>query len=49
MEHLSDDLLIESYYTANKLNLSPDFIALIEEEIDRRKLTHKIKLAKQSG
>ncbi|WP_085991841.1 sporulation histidine kinase inhibitor Sda [Oceanobacillus senegalensis] len=48
MEHLSDDLLIESYYTANDLNLSPDFISLIEEEIHRRKLSHKIKWIKTS-
>ncbi|MFD2630900.1 sporulation histidine kinase inhibitor Sda [Oceanobacillus kapialis] len=43
MEHLSDELLIESYYTANELNLSPDFLNLIEEEIHRRRLSHRIK------
>lgn len=43
MEKLSDELLIESYYTAIKLNLSPDFISLIEKEIYRRQLTHKMK------
>lgn len=46
MEHLSDELLLESYYTANDLNLSPDFISLIEEEIHRRSLSHKIKSTK---
>ncbi|AXI09526.1 sporulation histidine kinase inhibitor Sda [Oceanobacillus sp. 143] len=46
MEHLSDELLIESYYTANELQLSPDFISLIEEEIHRRFLSHKIKCSK---
>ncbi|API90604.1 MULTISPECIES: sporulation histidine kinase inhibitor Sda [Bacillota] len=43
MEHLSDELLLESYITANELNLSPDFLSLIEEEIHRRQLSHKIK------
>ncbi|TCT27056.1 developmental checkpoint coupling sporulation initiation to replication initiation [Melghiribacillus thermohalophilus] len=43
MEHLSDELLIESYYKANELNLSEEFIQLIEDEIHRRQLTHKIK------
>jgi len=43
MEHLSNELLLESYYKANELKLSPDFIALIEEEIHRRKLTHMLK------
>ncbi|RLL48013.1 sporulation histidine kinase inhibitor Sda [Oceanobacillus piezotolerans] len=49
MEHLSDELLIESYYTATELNLSPDFITLIEEEIHKRSLSHKIKYKKKSG
>jgi len=39
MEHLSDDLLIESYLKANELKLSPDFLSLIEDEIHRRCLT----------
>ncbi|WP_428909199.1 sporulation histidine kinase inhibitor Sda [Niallia sp. Krafla_26] len=43
MYKLSDELLIESYHKAIKLNLSPDFIRLIEAEIHRRSLTHKIK------
>lgn len=43
MEHLSDELLLESYYTACELNLSPDFLSLFEEEIHRRCLSHKIK------
>ncbi|MDY0408508.1 sporulation histidine kinase inhibitor Sda [Virgibacillus soli] len=43
MEHLSDDLLIESYHKANELKLSPDFILLIKEEINKRQLNHKIK------
>ncbi|WP_284140469.1 MULTISPECIES: sporulation histidine kinase inhibitor Sda [unclassified Virgibacillus] len=42
MKHLSDELLIESYHKANELHLSPDFIALIIEEINRRCITHKI-------
>jgi developmental checkpoint coupling sporulation initiation to replication initiation len=44
MEHLSDELLIESYYKACELNLSQDFIQLILDEIIKRSLLHKIKL-----
>ncbi|EKN64394.1 sporulation inhibitor A [Neobacillus bataviensis LMG 21833] len=43
MRKLSDELLIESYYKARELNLSPEFIDLIESEINRRSLYNKIK------
>lgn len=43
MTRLSDDLLIESYFKAIELSLDPEFIALIELEIHRRKLSHLIK------
>ncbi|MFD1038554.1 sporulation histidine kinase inhibitor Sda [Virgibacillus byunsanensis] len=43
MEHLSDELLIESYYKAHELKLSPDFLLLIEKEIHKRSLAHRIK------
>ncbi|MCU9613953.1 sporulation histidine kinase inhibitor Sda [Caldibacillus lycopersici] len=43
MKNLSDELLLESYYKAKKLKLSPEFIRLIEKEIHRRSLTQKIK------
>ncbi|GAA0601942.1 sporulation histidine kinase inhibitor Sda [Virgibacillus siamensis] len=43
MEHLSDELLLESYHKANELNLSPDFVYLIKQEINNRSLAHKIK------
>lgn len=43
MRKLSDELLIESYYKARELNLSPEFIGLIESEIHRRSLYIKIK------
>ncbi|MFT4412715.1 sporulation histidine kinase inhibitor Sda [Fredinandcohnia humi] len=43
MKKLSDELLIESYFKAKKLKLSPDFIHLIEAEIQRRSLGHKIR------
>ncbi|ASK63123.1 sporulation histidine kinase inhibitor Sda [Virgibacillus phasianinus] len=46
MNHLSDELLLESYQKAHELKLSPDFIYLIEKEIQKRSLTHKMK---QSG
>ncbi|WAA11531.1 sporulation histidine kinase inhibitor Sda [Fervidibacillus halotolerans] len=42
MKHLSDDLLIESYFKAIKFNLSQDFIRMIEKEIHRRSLNVKI-------
>jgi len=47
MEHLSDELLLESFYEANKLNLSPDFIDLIIDEINRRNLNDKMENFKQ--
>ncbi|SDM20830.1 sporulation histidine kinase inhibitor Sda [Bacillus sp. OK048] len=45
MRKLSDELLIESYYKARELNLSPEFIELIETEIDRRSLLKKMKIS----
>jgi developmental checkpoint coupling sporulation initiation to replication initiation len=45
LRKLSDDLLIESYFKARELNLSPDFIRLIETEIHRRSLTNKIRIS----
>lgn len=44
MYKLSDELLIESYYKAKELKLSAEFVKLIEKEIERRSLTHKIKV-----
>lgn len=38
MQHLSDDLLLESYFKAKELKLSADFLLLIEQEINRRQL-----------
>jgi developmental checkpoint coupling sporulation initiation to replication initiation len=43
MRNLSDELLIESYFKARELNLSPEFIDLIESEMHRRSLYNKIK------
>ncbi|MGG4000175.1 sporulation histidine kinase inhibitor Sda [Anoxybacillus kestanbolensis] len=43
MRCLPDDLLIESYYKAKELQLSEEFIQLIEREILRRRLHHKLK------
>ncbi|OZU89901.1 sporulation histidine kinase inhibitor Sda [Virgibacillus indicus] len=48
MKQLSDELLLESYHKAYELDLSPDFLSLIEEEIHRRYLSHKIKCPKSS-
>lgn len=45
MRNLSDELLIESYFKAKELKLSPEFISLIEKEILRRSLAHKIKIS----
>jgi len=41
MKRLSDELLLETYRKALELNLSPEFIQLIEEEIKRRFLNNK--------
>ncbi|WP_050615846.1 sporulation histidine kinase inhibitor Sda [Bacillus testis] len=43
MNKLSDELLIESYFKAKKLQLSPDFIRLMELEISKRSLSAKIR------
>lgn len=40
MKNLSDELLIESYYKAYELKLNPEFIRLIEQEIQRRSLQY---------
>jgi developmental checkpoint coupling sporulation initiation to replication initiation len=45
MKKLSDELLVESYFKAKELKLSKDFILLIETEIHRRSLSHKIKVS----
>ncbi|WP_284701567.1 sporulation histidine kinase inhibitor Sda [Cytobacillus spongiae] len=45
MRKLSDELLIESYYKAIELNLSLDFIRLIETEIHRRSLSHNVRVS----
>lgn len=39
MDKLSDELLIESYRKATELQLSYEFIQLMEEEMKRRSLT----------
>lgn len=36
MENLSDELLIEAYYKAKKLNLKSEFTELIAEELEKR-------------
>lgn len=48
MENLSDQLLIETYYKALELQLSPEFIHLIEKEMERRSLLNKIKKTQTS-
>ncbi|MEW9049547.1 MAG: sporulation histidine kinase inhibitor Sda [Neobacillus sp.] len=45
MRKLSDELLLESYYKARELKLSPEFIQLIELEIQRRSLFRKMKIS----
>ncbi|MBS4176261.1 sporulation histidine kinase inhibitor Sda [Lederbergia citrea] len=45
MKKLSDELLIESYHKARELNLSSEFIQLIESELQRRSLTRYKKMA----
>ncbi|MGR3765113.1 sporulation histidine kinase inhibitor Sda [Rossellomorea sp. NS-SX7] len=43
MRKLSDELLLDSYYKACQLKLNAEFIRLIEMEIHRRSLSHRIK------
>lgn len=45
MRKLSDELLIESYFKAQELNLSSEFIHLIEAEIERRSLFNELKVS----
>ncbi|MDQ0205502.1 developmental checkpoint coupling sporulation initiation to replication initiation [Alkalicoccobacillus murimartini] len=45
MKHLSDDLLIETYYKAIELELSNEFVELIKLELMKRSLEAKIKLS----
>lgn len=45
MRLLSDELLIETYYKAIELKLSPEFIRLIETEMDRRALNRNVKVS----
>ncbi|CAM3943423.1 sporulation histidine kinase inhibitor Sda [Lederbergia lenta] len=49
MNRLSDELLIESYKKAKELNLSSDFINLIESELQRRSLINQIKMSYMIG
>ena len=39
LSKMSDELLIESYLTAKRLELSPEFLELLESEIARRCLS----------
>ncbi|NSL50252.1 sporulation histidine kinase inhibitor Sda [Calidifontibacillus erzurumensis] len=48
MRSLSDELLLESFYKAIELKLSPEFIQLIEKEIERRSLKVNTKIKKTS-
>ncbi len=43
VKHLSDELLLETYRKASELKLNPDFLRLMEIEIQTRALTHMIK------
>lgn len=38
MNYLSDELLLKSYIKATELNLNPDFIRIIKDEIVKRSL-----------
>lgn len=42
MKKLPDELLTESYHKAKELNLNPEFILLIKQEIIRRSLEDKL-------
>lgn len=43
MNRISDDLLLEAYAKARKLDLSRDFILLIEDELKKRALYYQVK------
>ena len=45
MKNMSDELLIESYYKAITLKLDPQFISLLENEIECRALCLNIKVS----
>ena len=45
MSKLTDHFLIESYFKAIELNLSSDFILLLESEIRRRTSINALKLS----
>jgi len=38
MQNMSDDMLFETYIKAKMADVEPDFIRLLEEELQRRKL-----------
>ncbi|OCA92482.1 MULTISPECIES: sporulation histidine kinase inhibitor Sda [Bacillaceae] len=42
MNRISDDLLLEAYTKARKLDLSRDFILLIEDELKKRALYYQV-------
>jgi developmental checkpoint coupling sporulation initiation to replication initiation len=44
MEKLTDELLLESYFTAIQLKMNKEFIKLLEEEIQKRHLSQYITL-----
>lgn len=44
IDHLSDELLIKTYYEAIELSLSKNFINLLEDEMKRRNLSQQVKL-----
>lgn len=48
LRDLSDDLLVETYKKAKELELAPDFVSLIEQEINRRS-KHRSSLVSQTG
>ncbi|MBM7567440.1 sporulation histidine kinase inhibitor Sda [Paenibacillus sacheonensis] len=39
MEQLSDELLLDAYIAANKYNLEPEFIEMLEVELLRRQIS----------
>jgi len=43
IKNLPDNQLIESYHKAKELDLEPDFIKLLCQEINRRNLRNELK------
>jgi developmental checkpoint coupling sporulation initiation to replication initiation len=42
MKNLNNDMLVEAYVKAKELRLNEDFIMLLQKELEKRDLQHKV-------